>query len=49
MVEVITQLFSYRHLYQALHRQLLSATPWTIIDARAWCMGRYESSCVITS
>jgi len=38
MIEVITRLFSHRHIYQ------LSASPRADIDARAWYTGRYENS-----
>jgi len=36
-------------LYQAFGRQLCLARPRAVIDTRAWHMGRYENSYVVTS
>jgi len=47
--EVITRLFSYRHLYQALGRHQPPTSSRAVIDARAWYRCRYENSRVITS
>jgi len=47
--EVITRLFSYRHLYQALGRHQPSTSSRADVDARAWYRCRYENSRVITS
>ena len=47
--EVITRLFSYQHLYQALGRQQSSTSSRAVIDARARYTGWYENSRMITS
>jgi len=47
--EVITRLFSYRHLYQDLGPQQPSTSSGADVDDQAWYRCRYENSRVITS
>jgi len=47
--ELITRLFSYRHLYQASGRHQPSTSSRADVCSRAWYRCRYEDSRVITS